>query len=584
MSIHHSIKKYIAEWVAGTGIFIFTLISFWVVSPLDPEPYHDGSQLPAAIAVADGMTVHQDVFSAYGFITAWAQGGVVRLFGTDLLTIRYFTAVLVAVVAVLIFILGRWVSRSLWIAIGLAALWVVAWPGRAVIWGTPFLPWPSVVYLVFQLVAVLLLARGLLFSNRRTLSLGVAGAFTGLALLTRINYGAAFALALLVTFIIFYRRAQLSKRHLVAVVSGFVAAIAVPLAVIQAQGALRAFFDQSISGPLAGKAIVKATEWFYIKNAYLWGSALLLISIFVLLWLAKQTWVSQRWFAAFLTINVLGLIVWSSASIEGSPVRTIILEHLTWTPALDGQAMQPLFLSAVISLIYAVVLAIQLLRGLAGPTLGGDTAITKPLDQSLIFQVLLGFTAVASLVQLYPIADPNHLWWAAPLPLILLTCGIPINFSSRAKNAVAIVLVVPCLVVSIFTARQLLERPRTLIESGVLNGMRISDQYVDSVAKVDKIFGSVKAHSAVFVCKEGLFAVWNGTYLANGPGYVDYSYGLESASAPTEPAQTFLCVPIGDTTTAPQFAKAHNLQIVGETGAVHLSYFTDVNIVELAQK
>ena len=118
MSIHHSIKKYIAEWVAGTGIFIFTLISFWVVSPLDPEPYHDGSPLPAAIAVADGMTVHQDVFSAYGFITAWAQGGVVRLFGTDLLTIRYFTAVLVAVVAVLIFILGRWVSRSLWIAIG----------------------------------------------------------------------------------------------------------------------------------------------------------------------------------------------------------------------------------------------------------------------------------------------------------------------------------------------------------------------------------------------------------------------------------------------------------------------------------
>jgi len=560
---------------------LVALITFLMAAPLDPEPYHDGSQLPAAIAVSDGLVVHKDVFSGYGFITAWLQGAAVHLFGPHLLTIRIFTALTLVVVAVLMFAVTHLALRSSFLAAGVACLWVVSWPGQAVSWGTPLLPWPSVVYLVFQIGAVLCLARGLLNSRHRLVNFGAAGALAGLGVLTRLNYGVAFTLAMMITVLVFWRGSRLRPKDLAVAFLGFMAAVLIPLGIIALQGGLAAFVDQSIVGPLQGKAIVKPTEWFYLKNAYLWGSALLLVSLVVIVWAGSRKWLSTRLFTVLVALNVLGLILWTSTAVEGSPVRKLILTRLTWAPALDGQAMQALFLAAVVcgALTFLVIAAILV-------TLTRRAPLTPPggrlAQRNRVLLVLLTLTSAASLTQLYPVADPNHLWWAAPLPLVLLVFVFTFSVPKRTKMAIGAVVIIPGLVMSLATAKVFWSKPRLSIETGALSGMRIAESLRPNIDKVDRLLLDVDPGSAEFICKEGLFAVWNGAFLSARPGYVDYSYNLDSADPGVHPKRTFVCSQWGDRAFIEQYARDHDMHVVRESGQVVLSYFTDIDIVEMA--
>lgn len=559
--------------LVGALVFFFALATFVVAAPLDPEPYHDGSQLPAAIAVSEGMVVHRDVFSAYGFLTAWLQGLAVHVFGPYLIVIRLFTAVLLAVIALLTFILARWTTRSTWMGAGLGLLWVVAWPGRAVMWGTPLLPWPSVVYLAFQLGALLVFWRGMLTEHRRTWMLGGAGLLTGLAVLTRMNYGAAFTVALLVTMLSFGPSRGLRVRDWLATLGGGLLGVGLPLGVIAAQGAFPAFVDQSILGPLQGKAIVKPTEWFYYENAYLWGSALLLVSLIALLWMGKQHWLSDRAFRILVALDVLALAIWSSTAIDGSPLRDLILSKVTWAPALDGQAIQPMFLAAIMTLFFTVAVIV-----VAAWYVIRRNHIVGSHDQ--LFIVSLALTGAASLVQLFPVADPNHLWWSAPIPLVLLVYGLTVTAPQRARWAVSAVIVVPALVVSIATTAMYLNRPRTEITSGTLAGMRIDSNFMPSIKRVDVMLADVDPRSAEFRCAGGLFAVWNGTYLASGPGYVDYAYGLERASQPQPTTRLFICAPLDESDGAIAAGERPGLMPVGSGERVTLSYFINTDMFE----
>lgn len=562
------------EAAAAALVFLTSLITFGIAAPMDPEPYHDGSQLPAAIAVSEGMVVHRDVFSGYGFITAWFQGLAVEIFGPRLIVIRMLTAVLLALISVLMYLLARRARLDLLWSAGVALLWVAAWPGRAVMWGTPLLPWPSVVYLVFQLGALLVFLRALTNERHRATAFAAAGALTGLAVLTRLNYGAAFTLALVIALAVFSRSRGITWRNWLAAIAGGLAGMGIPLIVIAAQGALPAFIDQSVVGPLQGKAIVKRTEWFYYENAYFYGSSLLLLAVLAVLWLSGRGWIGRRTFQAGVAVTTLGLTIWATTAIDNSPLRNLILTKLTWAPAMDGQAVQPLFLAAIWAVLFTgavgAVVAWQVVR---------RQRITGSVDQVLI--TTLALTSIASLVQLFPVADPNHLWWAAPIPLVLLVYGLTVTASPRSKWAVPTLLIVPSLLVSVLTSVVYLQRPRAEITTGTLAGMRIDSNLFSSVAKVDRLLADVKPGSAHFECSGGLLAVWNGEYLASGPGYVDYAYGLGRSTPPSPPSRFFRCVQWGQHESAAMGAEAEGFRVVRRTGEVTLSYFMSVDILEL---
>ncbi len=556
------------------AVVIAASIVFFIAAPMDPEPYHDGSQLPAAIGVANGLAVHQDVFSAYGFVTAWMQGLAVFLFGPQLITIRIFTALVLVVITALLFVLVRWSTRSQWTAVGISLVWVVAWPGAAVIWGTPLLPWPSVVFLAFQLAAVLLTLRGFTEPVRpaRTRWFFFAGIFLGLAVLTRINYGAFLALALGASLLILRKKSGLHLREFASASIGTLIAIFIPLGVIVIQGGLLPFWDQSVRGPLQGKAIVKPTEWFYLENAYLWGSILLSLTLLVTMWLGYRHNVPRKWYFALVSTAMFGLILWTSCAVAGSPFRTLILNKLTWAPALDGQVMQPMFLAALATpFILISVMALLVFHR-------NETLFTFP--ENRVFLVVLSLTAMASLVQLYPVADPNHLWWSAPLPLALLVFSMRSLSAEKYRWAVSAVLVIPTLTISVFAQLNFITQPRIEITTGALAGMRIAQSLAPNVKKVDDLLSDVKAGTASIECKEGLFAVWNGEYLPSSPDYVDYSYLLESASPGNPPERIFVCFPPDSEAAIVNYTRENNLEMVRQSGDIILSYFANTNVVE----
>jgi hypothetical protein len=559
------------------AVVITASVVFFIAAPMDPEPYHDGSQLPAAIGVANGLAVHQDVFSAYGFITAWMQGLAIFLFGPQLITIRIFTALVLVVISSLLFVLVRWSTRSQWTAVGISLVWVVAWPGAAVIWGTPLLPWPSVVFLAFQLAAVLLTLRGFAEQVRpaRTRWFFFAGIFLGLAVLTRINYGAFLALALGASLLILRKKSGLHLREFASASIGTLIAIFIPLGVIAIQGGLLPFWDQSIRGPLQGKATVKPTEWFYLEHAYLWGSVLLSLTLLVIIWVGYRHNVPRKWYFALVSTATFGLILWTSSAVAGSPLRTLILNKLTWAPALDGQVMQPMFLAALATPIILISVVALLISH------RNETLFTFP--ENRVFLVVLSLTAMASLVQLYPVADPNHLWWSAPLPLTLLVFSLRSLSAEKYRWAVSAVLVIPTLTISVFAQLNFITQPRTEITAGALAGMRITQSLAPNVEKVNNLLSNVKAGTASFECKEGLFAVWNGEYLPSSPDYVDYSYLLESANPGTPPERIFVCFAPESRELADEYAKANNLTIIRQTGDISLSYFANINLVEFTR-
>lgn len=553
------------------AIIVLSSVVFGIAAFLDPEPYHDGSQLPAAVAVSEGLAVHSDIFSGYGFLTAWLHGAVVAIFGPYLLVIRVFTSVVLVLVTVLLFLLTRVAVGNRLISFLVAVVWVVAWPGQAVIWGTPLFPWPSVIFLVFQLGAVLFTLRGLESPAHRTSSFVTAGLLVGLGILTRINYGAALAVALLIALLVLKKSKDLQLRDLLVPIIAALGVVIALLAVIAIQGALVPFFDQSILGPLQGKATVKPTEWFYIENGYLWGSLVVLAVSLVVWFLASHGAVSRRNLWLVSSLGAVALTMWASTAIESSPARALILSRLTWAPALDIQAMQPMYLSAIITiLITAAGCTAFLIRRLRAQRLNG----TK--NETLF--IVLALTALASLFQLFPVADPNHLWWAAPLPLILLVFVFTLNVDTGRQVPIAAVLLIPPLVLAPFTMHQLLDRPRTQIETGTLSGMRISTAYVDSVRQMDRILGGVAPRSAEIECVEGLFSVWNGTYLAAGPGYVDYAYGLDAANPGPDPQVVIACradgAELGQPVT-PQTLIADDIR---------LSYFSDSETISVSPK
>ena len=154
-------RTYLIFWLSKFwGLLVTISISsliFFTNARLDPEPYHDGAQFAPAIAVADGLSIHSDVFDAYGPITAWLQALAVNVLGPEVLSIRLVTAFLLVTASVLMFVIAKKVLIHDWMALLITSLWVIIWPGASVSWGTPLLPWPSVVFLVFQLSIACLL-------------------------------------------------------------------------------------------------------------------------------------------------------------------------------------------------------------------------------------------------------------------------------------------------------------------------------------------------------------------------------------------------------------------------------------------
>jgi hypothetical protein len=554
--------------LASVIIFILSLVTFGVSAFLDPEPHHDGVQMAPAIAVSEGLAIHRDVFDQYGPITAWLQGGAVYLFGPQLLTIRLMTAVFLAVAAVLMLLIAREFFRTLSVPILLTVLWVSLWPGRSVEALTYlFLPWPSITFLVLQLAASLITIRIVRGSTNQLGMYALLGMVTGTAVITRLNYGLPLALAVIVVLLIFRNtKGPIGRSRWLTLVLSAAVPILIVVIVLVHEAAIGAYSTQTITGPLAGEATEGSTPWFFIKNVVLWGSLPLLITI-ATVYAAARRWPRSRKLPITLgSFGTLGLIVWVSASIPNTPLRELILHHLTWAPALDHLAFQPLFLIALIIPIACVGVIIMCAREIS--------------DKIRMIGATL-FIAGASMAQLFPFIDPNHLWWASPLMLIAFSYLISLGLSNRWRNAVLAVLCLPPLVIAVPRAIEYLAIPRQQLNAGVLSGMFIPVERVKDVKLVDDALLGLSVRSNRFDCINGLFAVWNGTYLADSAGFVNWATGVAPLASSDIPAIQVVCAPVSGDGTIGLFDVPAGMEVKNVSGPISVSYYNYMYLVTL---
>jgi hypothetical protein len=95
---------------------------------------------------------------------------------------------------------------------------------------------------------------------------------------------------------------------------------------------------------------------------------------------------------------------------------------------------------------------------------------------------------------------------------------------------------------------------------------------------MDRILGDVAPRSAEFDCVEGLFSVWNGSYLAAGPGYVDYAYGLETSDPGPKPQVVISCRRDEETPANPVTPPTLTVD------EIRLSYFSDSETISVRPK
>jgi hypothetical protein len=503
------------RWGIPLAVFAISLLVFGFSAFLDPEPHHDGVQITPAIAVAEGLTIHRDVFDQYGPITAWLHAGGVEVFGPRLLTIRLITAVLLAASAALMVMVARRFIPSTVIVVGIVAAWVALWPGRSVDDATYlFLPWPSITFLAIQMVAAMLLLVVVEGRRQEWWVLVLLGATVSLGALTRPNYGVPLALAVgfaLWSLVLWGPGTR--PRAIWAFIVGLSAPGLAVAMILAGSGAVGSFVQDSILGPLSGEATDGTTSWFFYKNVVLLSSIPFLLTIIVVMGAALLRPMSRLWPWLLGIGGVLALTLWSTSSIEGSSLRNLILGRLTWAPALDHAAFQPLYAMFVLTPFVAGLVVMSRCRD------GASSTVRMELSLLVL--------ALASLTQCYPFIDPNHVWWAAPLVMILVAHVLIRSLTAHWRMAMAAVLLLPPLIIGLPRFIEYASVPRFSVSGGLLDGMWAPVERRDDIATANKVLQPPAPRANRFDCWNGIFAVWSGRYLADSSAFVNWAPGFD---------------------------------------------------------
>ena len=541
----------IRTWIAPLAIGFIALLIFGYSAFMDPDPHHDGVQIAPAIAVAEGLVIHRDVYDHYGPVTAWIHAFGVEVFGPTLLTIRLITAAFLALSAVLFFLIARRVLANGRMAALLVLAWIALWPGRSVDLVTYlFLPWPSITFLVIQLAISLIVITILNSPRHPSLLFGLLGVLTGIGVLTRLNAGLPTALIVtaLVVLIAWGAKTYSGKHILVFFVGAAVGVLGI-LGTLALQGALPAYIQDAILVPLEGGATDGTTSWFYYKNVVLLGSIPVLLTITGIAVLARLLPRAKHLPTIATIIAVVGLTTIAATSIVGNPLRDLILSRLTWAPALDHQAFQVLFVTVLLMPLAWIAIAMLFwsARNDVQPKPPFHPMIsalrTLPIDGRIV--IALSLLATVSLVQLFPFIDPNHVWWAIPLPMVVVLWALIRHTSRLWSWAIVLTFALPAILIAIPRAIDYASVPRTTVTQGVLSGMRVPDERVDDIEVAQALLGDLRPRENRFDCVNGLFAVWNGTYLADDSAFVNWAPSFSPDRRIPNGGKEVICAEVG---------------------------------------
>jgi hypothetical protein len=563
--------------ILGSAVFLLSLALVLPYAFRDPDPHHDGYQYGAALALAQGHFVHSEVFNQYGPITAWLQGLVLWIWGPELLNIRIFTAIQIALIALLMFGILRHFMVKSQLAFLLAISWVITSPDWSVYPGTfPLWPWPSVLFQLFLLSSLLLFLKSFTLNQRKQGALlFLSGTLVGLSGFTRLQNGALLYLVMnLGIFLLFRSRQELIKKiytfNVGVLLSGMIVLMSLLL-----NGALDDFIKQAVLGAADryGGNLIDPIYLllYYIIPTLLFGLPLALIGMCLTMKTKKLKTIALVTSFVWITV-AFGLLV-----LRPSFFSAILTKYDVLRSAFD---VGPMFLSITASVAIILIILFSLVSVLISRFDSYKNRTMQADDDSYNYSLVLFVSLIAavSISQIIPIHDMYHLWWASPIAIA--TLGIAAHNLIQDKIFVtvfALGVTTFSLIMGTTTWHLEVEQPRVYVTGGALDKMLLTQERAISDLEIRKLLTKTPPNSARFYCGDGLVSTWTGTYMSQDANFVDWAWGT-NIDKDKIPAQTYICS--FSVETAEVWATDNGVNI---SGPIHLnlSNFSNFYIFEV---
>jgi hypothetical protein len=459
--------------------------------------------------------IHREVFSQYGPIAPWLNGLLLHIFGPQLLTIRIASAVQIFLINVMIYLVARRLDASRALAFLSSLTWAITCPVWSYQkWTFDLWPWPSITYMCLALLGTYLILR---FRTINSLSATaahlLAGIAIGLAGFCRVNYGVPFIVALFIFETLLNRR-NCNISHVKAIASGIALSVGSIVVALGATRSLGQWLDQSILGP-AGAFLPQFIGWKFIFTNYIQDQLFLVILV------AGSYCVARKRGFIVRTLAIFAVLIASLTYFFRS--KTVALKAIFFGGDTEFVDRLPGQLSSTIALRSVLVGSVIALIGLGIGAFRSRIVWSSKFSRSPNGLLPLIACCIGSVAQLYPFPDLYHLWWASPPFIILCAVGLAQGGLTVIKYGLLATLVVPTLM-NTAKLREEYAISRTKWVGGVLDGMKIDNDFLPSFKSASQFLSQV-SDSSQFDCTEGLWSVYSGTYMADGPDFVNWAYG-----------------------------------------------------------
>ena len=477
-------------------VLILELIYFVTFAKLDPEPHHDGAMLAAAIGVSEGRIPNKEVFTQYGPLTPLFQGIWLRFTEPSLLSLRIFTALLLAICGLLLFLILKSFT-TLYLASLISISWAVSYPFFILPMN---LPWASVIATLFVLTSMLILLSPRM-GLKKNLGVILVTSILVFGIFVRIHM--VIGLLVVGMYYLYHWVRYKSPKLFVLWVTTTVITMSICIGTLYQLGALKSYIDQAILWPISFYAApaVSLTKGDIVARAVL----LFFPGFLFLLYLLYKTSISSigikiKWLLFFGLILVVVLL------------SNINVPHKSY--------LNPIYVAVSLSQNFPSIISYSSVS-LVFIYFWRERKKFSFFDLKFL-PVALG----ASLIpQLYPLHDTLHLYWISPGVI----AAVVIYNSARARETLALRLsqLTPVfwsiVIVCILLGGINLSEKRVAYSDPVLRGMF---GFQSTAKPIDEMLIAIhqlpKDATIKFDCAHGLFAVAGGRYLASDERFVNW--------------------------------------------------------------
>jgi hypothetical protein len=171
-----------------------------------------------------------------------------------------------------------------------------------------------------------------------------------------------------------------------------------------------------------------------------------------------------------------------------------------------------------------------------------NRTIFPRLGKNTLSEMIILLFAAIPLIGVYPVGDIQHLWWGSLISQMLIIGLALEGLLKYVSPKVFLPLTVSLVISGAAGFMMYAQVPRIVLhDSSIFSGMAIQEKYLPNYQHVAKITETLPPGRVHVNCRDGGFAVWNRTYLANSVNFVNWGWAIEDVSERQLPLFELYC-------------------------------------------